>query len=90
MVAEGLVLGADRPPRYKYDWEFGELLGTVYADDRSTARSLIKKNLGIPAKKRLPVTITISRLPNPHYQQALNQTYVNLQTSDGQSPELVD
>jgi hypothetical protein len=81
MVADNLILGANRPPRYEYKWAFGDLTGTVYADDRSKARSLIKKNLGIPAKQRLPVTIEITRRHNPQYQQALNETYVNLQAS---------
>ena len=82
MVSSGMLLGGDnRPPYYQYDWVFGELSGTVYADCKSKARALIKKNLGIPAKWRLPWSVDITRLHNPQYQQALNQIYVNLQAS---------
>lgn len=53
-----------RPPRYKFTWTYGELGGVVYADDRSTARALIKKDLGIRKKHRLPLEIEITREPN--------------------------
>lgn len=70
-----------RPPRYQFNWVFGDLSGAVYADDKSKARSLIKKNLGISANKRLPVGVEITRQHNVKYQQAMNEIYANLQTS---------
>jgi len=80
MVSDGLILDqSNRPPRYQFDWVFGDLSGCVYADDKSKARSLIKKNLGIPAKKRLPISVEITRQHNVQYQQAVNEIYVNLQ-----------
>jgi hypothetical protein len=82
MVRDGLILNpATRPPRYKFDWTLGEVTGVVYADDKSKARSLIKLDLGIPAKRRLPVGILITRSNNIDFQKALNQVYVNLQAS---------
>ena len=48
-----------RPLRYKFNWTYGSLSGVVYADDRSLARSLIKRDLGIAKKKRLPVEVEI-------------------------------
>lgn len=50
-----------RPPRYKFSWTYGSLNGVVYADDRSLARSLIKRDLGIAKKKRLPAEVEIVR-----------------------------
>ena len=55
---------ATRPPRYKFAWTYGDLNGVVYADDRSTARALIKKDLGIRKKNRLPVEVQITREDN--------------------------
>ena len=82
MVRDGLILDpATRPPRYQFDWTLGEITGTVYADDKSKARSLIKMDLGIPAKRRLPLGISITRSNNVDFQKALNQVYVNLQAS---------
>jgi hypothetical protein len=82
MIRDGLILNpATRPPRYEFSWTLGEVTGIVYADDKSKARSLIKKDLGIPAKKRLPFGIQIIRASNIDFQKALNQTYVNLQAS---------
>ena len=80
MVADGLVLDqSSRSPRYQFNWVYGDLSGHVFADDKSKARSLIKKNLGIPANKRLPIGVEITRQHNVHYQQAVNEIYVNLQ-----------
>lgn len=84
MIREGLILNpATRPPRYEYGWRLGEVTGVVYADDRSKARSLIKEDLGIPAKRRLPIGTEIFRAHNLDYQKALNKVYDNLQASAG-------
>jgi hypothetical protein len=64
-IARGIIQDpATRPPRYKFTWTYGNLKGVVYADDRSTARALIKKDLGIPKKHRLPFEIDIVREHN--------------------------
>jgi len=54
----------NRPPFYKYTWTYGSLSGVVYADNRSTVRALIKRDLGIRKKHRLPVAVEIVREPN--------------------------
>lgn len=55
---------ANRPPRFKYTWIYGNLRGVVYADDRSTARAFIKRELGIRKKSRLPIEVQIERESN--------------------------
>jgi len=54
----------NRPPLYKYMWTYGSLSDVVYADNRSTARALIKCDLGIHKKHRLPAAVEIVREPN--------------------------
>lgn len=46
-----------------YGWGFklGERSGFVHAASRVDARSLIKRELGIPIKRRLPAEISISK-----------------------------
>lgn len=62
LIRRGIIQDpAKRPPRYKFQWVYGEINGVVYADDRSTARGLIKRELGIRKKNRLPVGIDITR-----------------------------
>ncbi len=62
LIERGVIQDpSTRPPRYKFSWTYGSLNGVVYADDRSLARSLIKRDLGIAKKKRLPVEVEIVR-----------------------------
>lgn len=63
-VADGLIVDpSTRPPRHTWAWECrngeGPVGGIVKADTRSEARSLIKSQLGIPKKRRLPIGTTI-------------------------------
>ncbi len=53
-----------RPPLYKYTWAYGSLNGVIYADNRSTVRALIKRDLGIRKKHRLPAAVEIVREDN--------------------------
>jgi hypothetical protein len=63
MIAKGEIPDPQkREPRWKFDWTYGKITGTVYADTRSEARSKIKKSLGI--KKRLPIEVEINGQPN--------------------------
>ena len=80
MVQDGLAMGVHRPPYFQFNWTFGDLDGTVYADNRSEARAMIKKDLGVPKKKRLPIDVNIERYDNPKYQEAVQRQYDNLQT----------
>lgn len=62
LIRRGIIQDpATRPPRYKFSWQYGALSGVVYADDRSTARALIKRELGIRKKNRLPKEVDITR-----------------------------
>lgn len=62
LIRRGIIQDpAKRPLRYKFQWVYGEINGVVYADDRSTARGLIKRELGIRKKHRLPSEIDITR-----------------------------
>lgn len=66
MIRRGIIQDpADRPPRYRFDWAYGDITGEVYADDRSDARGMIKRELGIRKKKRLPIEVEIIRTINP-------------------------
>jgi hypothetical protein len=64
-VADGVIIDPTRrPPRYEWDWEClsaGDA-GTVQADTRSQARSLIKSALGLRKKDRLPIDTTIIKV----------------------------
>lgn len=65
LIARGVVSNTvDRPPRYQFYWVYGDVDGVVYADDRSSARGLIKRELGIRRKNRLPIEVQITRNPN--------------------------
>lgn len=66
LIRQGIIQDpADRPPRYRFDWVYGDITGVVYADDRSDARGMIKRELGIRKKKRLPIVVEITRTLNP-------------------------
>lgn len=65
LISRGIIQDpAKRPPRYKFAWAYGNLTGFVCADDKSKARSLIKCELGIKKKHRLPIEVTITRTSN--------------------------
>lgn len=68
LIAAGEIPHPDsRPPRYIFRWWTAsrpETVGEVQADDRSTARGLIKKVLGLRKKDRLPSVIEIERVDN--------------------------
>lgn len=65
LIARGVIASpAARPPRYQFAWVYGDVEGVVYADDRSSARGLIKRELGIRRKNRLPTEVQITRSPN--------------------------
>lgn len=65
LIARGVITNpAERPPRYQFAWVYGDVNGVVYADDRSSARGLIKLELGIRRKNRLPLEVRITRSPN--------------------------
>lgn len=55
---------SQQPPRYKFTWRYGNIEGVVYANTRSEARAMIKRDLGIKKKKRLPIEVEIEREPN--------------------------
>ena len=62
LIARGIIQDPQlRPPRYKFMWVYGSMSGAVFADDRSYARSLIKRELGISRKHRLPIEVEITR-----------------------------
>ena len=64
-VVDGVIVDpATRPPRHEWDWECLSAGngGTVHADTRSQARSLIKSILGLRKKDRLPVDTTIIKV----------------------------
>lgn len=52
MKSKGLI--EDKGP-VPWEWKYGDECGTVFALTRSEARGEIKKLLGIPKKKRLPL-----------------------------------
>ena len=65
LISRGVIPNpAERPPRYQFAWVYGDVEGVVYADDRSSARGLIKRELGIRRKNRLPTEVQITRSPN--------------------------
>lgn len=65
MINKGLIPDPKlRPPRFKFNWVCDSSEGVVFADNQSLARSLIKKELGIPKKQRLPLQTVITREPN--------------------------
>ncbi len=65
LISRGVIPNpAERLPRYQFAWVYGDVDGVVYADDRSSARGLIKRELGIRRKNRLPLEVQITRSPN--------------------------
>ena len=65
LIARGVIPNpVERNPWYKFTWVYGEVEGVVYADDRSSARGMIKRELGIRRKNRLPIEVQITRSPN--------------------------
>ena len=61
-VTDGVIVDpAQRPPRYQWQWKCLSRgnSGTVRANTRSEARSLIKSRLGLRKKDRLPLDTTI-------------------------------
>jgi hypothetical protein len=65
LIQKGLIPDPrDRPPRWRFDWTYGDLTDSVYAETRSEARALIKTDLGIRKNKRLPIEVVIERYPN--------------------------
>ena len=64
-VADGVIVDpAQRPPRHQWQWECLSQGngGTVRANTRSEARSLIKSKLGLRRKDRLPLDTTIIKV----------------------------
>lgn len=85
LIASGQIMDpANRPKKFRFNWTYGEIRGAVLADDTSTARSLIKKNLGL-SKKRLPTGVEITRIINMDCYQGMAQTLENLNDSTGQT-----
>jgi hypothetical protein len=86
LINDGLIMDpAKRPPRYHFNWVWGDLNGAVAADSAGEARGLIKANLGLPKKKRLPQDVSITRTTNLDYHQEVTKTLDNLQTCAGQN-----
>ena len=84
LIVSGQIMDpANRPMKFRFNWTYGEISGEVLADDTSTARSLIKKSLGLPKKKRLPPEVEITRTVNITYYQGMVQTIENLNDSPG-------
>jgi len=62
-VADGVIIDpARRPPHHEWLWALGDKGGSVRADTRSEARSLIKPLLGLRKKDRLPLDTTIIKV----------------------------
>ena len=62
LIGRGIIQDPKtRAARYKFTWNYDGLSGVVYADDRSTARSIIKVALGVKKKRRLPPEVDITR-----------------------------
>lgn len=65
LISRGVIQDpANRPPMFKFTWTYGDISGSVYADTRSEARGIIKKNLGIKKKNRLPIEVDIQQEHN--------------------------
>jgi len=59
-VTDGVIVEpSKRPPRFEWLWALGDQCGSVRANTRSEARSLIKTVLGLRKTDRLPVNIDI-------------------------------
>jgi hypothetical protein len=65
LIAEGKIEDPlTRPYRYQFDWSYGSISGVVFSDTTGEARALIKQNLGLPKKHRLPKEVKIIRSTN--------------------------
>jgi hypothetical protein len=63
LIAKGLIPDPKtRGPKRVFGWFYEGRDGIVRADTRSHARGLIKVELGIPRKKRLPIKVQITEL----------------------------
>lgn len=66
MKAAGLISSA---PKYEYHWQYGDQGGIVPGNQKTDARHLIKKALGV---EKLPPGVQIVRvIPNADQQQRL-------------------
>jgi len=78
LIRQGIIMDpATRPEKYEFTWEYGDQMGTVYADTKSEGRALIKKALGIK-NKRLPTGVRIVRSPNIALVKAGEAAHANL------------
>lgn len=59
MKANGTI--ADKVP-FVWEWRYGDKFGTVNSFTRSEARGEIKRALGIPKKKRLPIETQLRKV----------------------------
>jgi hypothetical protein len=66
LIVQGYIVDPEMAPsKYRFTWGLeGFTDNTVFADDRSTARSMIKTSLGLGKKDRLPRDIVITRYDN--------------------------
>jgi len=63
-IADGVIVDpARRLPRNTWFWTLDGRSGSVRADTRSQARSLVKDRLGLRRKDRLPLDIIITKGP---------------------------
>lgn len=53
--------GIEDKTKTRWEWSCGDGVGVVIASSRSDARGLIKKEMGIPKKGRLPVGTIIEK-----------------------------
>jgi hypothetical protein len=84
LIDDGLIMDpAKRPPRYHFNWVWGDLNGAVAADSTGEARGLIKANLGLPKNKRLPQDVRLTRTTNLNYHQEVTKTLDNIRTRAG-------
>ena len=74
LIAKNLIPADEKPaprePRKVYGWSFEGRDGIVRADCRSDARGLIKRELGIGRKDRLPLKVQITELDPSAHQSA--------------------
>lgn len=83
LIEDGTIMDpANRPPKYIFHWEYGDITGDCLCDNKSEARAVIKKDLGISKKKRLPKEVIITCEENDVYRVGLAQGYVNLQSGN--------
>ena len=62
-ITDGVILDPrNNPPRFEWHWELDGQSGIVQANTRGEARGLIKQNVGLTKKDRLPVHVTIVKV----------------------------